>query len=162
MQEDKKSLEVSYGVENDELPKNVEVPITEESGQEDQMPKGLMAQIEYMKSKGMTNTPEFKEKMIELEDMLGIKYINPFETNEADIFEDKLKQMSYSDMQKMARKVGVNPLLDRLALKNLLRKEFVGYNRNNRRNIMPSSGKTMTIPKDHPDYDKIQKILRGF
>jgi hypothetical protein len=92
-----------------------------------------------MKSIGSTNTEEFKAKTKELEILLGVDTINPFGTNELDIFEDNLKSMTLADMRKLAEKIGINSMQDRPTLRTILINEFKASNRNNRRNIMPNS-----------------------
>lgn len=162
MQKEYNPIEVSYGIDIEEYePLNlpIENKILEQSTVTEEMPKGIFAQIEYMKSKGMTRTPEFKEKMRELESILGVNEINTFGTNELDIFEDNLKEMTLSDMQKLANKVGVNPFLDRPTLKSVLRKEFIASNRNNRRNIMPSAVNTIQLDPNNPKHQQVKKIL---
>ena len=79
-----KNIDVSYGLNNDSNN------------------RGLLAELDHMKSIGSTNTEEFKAKTKELEILLGVDTINPFGTNELDIFEDNLKSMTLADMRKLA------------------------------------------------------------
>lgn len=123
---------------------------------------GLMAQIEKMKRSGETNSVEFREKNRELEVLLGINTINPFGTNELDIFEDNLKEMNYADMKKLAERVGVNFNHDRSTLKSILIKEFKAVNRNNRRNIMPNQINSVILDPNDPIQAAALKILGEF
>ena len=66
----------------------------------------LIQEIEEMKASGLVGTPDFTDKMRQLEVMLGVSQISPFGTNELEIFEQNLAEMSLSDMQKLALKIG--------------------------------------------------------
>jgi hypothetical protein len=124
--------------------------------------KGLLEQIEEMKASGQTNTEQFKQKTKELEIMLGIDTINPFGTNELDIFEDNLRQMTNADMQRLAERVGINPHYDRSSLKTILIKEFKSVNKNNRRNILPNSVQSVILYHKNPSHAALLKILGEF
>jgi hypothetical protein len=167
MRKEYNPIEVSYGVDIEQTPsleeaKTEQVKVEQSIGKQEptpSKPKGILEEIEEMKSKGLTRTPEFKEKMQKLESILGVSEISPYGTNELDIFEDKLKEMTLSDMQKLASKVGLNPFLDRPTLKKVLIKEFSAYNRNNRRNIMPSPVNTFKLDPNNPKHQEVKKIL---
>ena len=121
--------------------------------------KSLIEQINEMKASGDVNTQEFKDKMAKLENILGVDQINPFGTNELDIFEDKMKSMSYADMRQLAYKVGVSPFQTEPTLKNALRKEFKAQNKNNMRNIMPESSSVMKLDPNNPKHAETLRIL---
>ena len=55
-----------------------------------------------MKANKQVDSPEFREKMVELESVLGVDQINPFGTNELDIFEDILKGSTHADLKNLA------------------------------------------------------------
>lgn len=124
--------------------------------------KTILQEIEEMKASGETNTEAFKQKTKELEIMLGINIINPFGTNELDIFEDNMRGMTYSDMKKLADRVGVNSSYDRPALKTILIKEFKAINKNNRRNILPNTLNSVVLDPENPDHAALLKILGEF
>ena len=124
--------------------------------------KTILQQIEEMKASGETNTQEFKQKTKELEVMLGIDTINPFGTNELDIFEDHLREITYADMKRLAQRVGINPNYDRSSLKTILIKEFKSVNKNNRRNILPNSLNSVKLDPSNPDHAALLKILGEF
>lgn len=142
----KKKIEVANGM------LTPEVSIAKED-------KSLIEQINEMRANHQTNTPEFVHKMRELEIILGVSEISPFGTNELEIFEDNLKEMSLADMQKLANKVGVNPFHDRITLKNILIREFQAYTRNSRRNIMPTSINSFVPDANNPKHKELLKIL---
>lgn len=121
--------------------------------------KTLIDQINEMRANNQTNTPEFVQKMRELEIVLGVSEISPFGTNELEIFEDNLQGLSLADMQKLANKVGVNPFHDRPTLKNILLREFKAYARNSRRNIMPTAVNSFVPDPNNPKHQELLKIL---
>ena len=120
----------------------------------------LIDEINKMKQEGQVGSPEFTSKMRELELMLGVSEISPFGTNEMEIFEANLQEMSYTDMQRIASKIGINPFYERPALKKRLIHEFSAYSRNSRRNIMPSSINSTILDPNDPNYEKIKRILK--
>lgn len=123
---------------------------------------GIIQQIENLKKSGQTNTDEFRQKARELEIMLGVNTINPFGTNELDLFEENLKEMNYADMKKLAERVGINPNYDRSTLKGILIKEFRATNRNNHRNIMPNQVNSVVLDPNNPAQAAALKILGEF
>ena len=60
----------------------------------------------------------------DLEEVLGIKELNPFKTSDTEKFEGDLKSMSLTDLRELAVKSGVFPSGSKASLKNKLRKEF--------------------------------------
>jgi hypothetical protein len=123
---------------------------------------GIIAQIEKLKQSGQTNTDEFRQKARELEVLLGVNTINPFGTNELDLFQENLREMNFADMKKLAQRVGINPNYDRSTLKNILIKEFRATNRNNHRNIMPNQVNSIILDPNDPVQALALKILGEF
>ncbi len=121
--------------------------------------KTLTQEIEEMKAAGLVGKPEFTDKMRELEVLLGVSEISPFGTNELEIFEQNLAEMSLADMQKLALKIGTNPYYEKPILKKSLIREFTAYTRNSRRNIMPSAVQSFVIDRDNPKHKELLKIL---
>lgn len=130
------------------------------TGQEKPVKKGIVEEIQEMKESGEINTAAYKEKIRELEVILGVEQLSPFGTNELDIFEDKIKSMNLTDMMRMAQKAGLNPHLDRPRLKTALLKEFKAYTRNNRRNIIPNPVKQPELDPNDPDHAVTIKMLQ--
>jgi hypothetical protein len=112
-----------------------------------------------MRQEGQVGTPEFTAKMRQMEVVLGVSQISPFGTNELEIFEENMREMSYADLQKVANKIGINPYLEKPLLKKSLIREFTHYTRNSRRNIMPQSSQTFVFDPNNPEHDKLKKIL---
>lgn len=123
--------------------------------------KTLIQEIEEMKASGLIGTPEFTDKMRQLEVMLGVSEISPFGTNELEIFEQNLAEMSLSDMQKLALKIGTNPYHEKPVLKQSLIREFTAYTRNSRRNIMPTAVQSFVIDHNNPKHKELLKLLNN-
>jgi hypothetical protein len=175
MEEEKSNkMDVSYGVENSQdsvkstnkktsknkkssnkknKAKKVEAKV------EEKPKKNLIQEIEEMKANGDIKSEEFSLKMEELEKILGVDTINPFGTNELDVFERNLKSMSMADLKNLASKVGVNPFHEKPMLKNILRKEFAASNKNNMKNIMPSPQQSIQLDPNNPQHAKTIEIL---
>ena len=109
-----------------------------------------------------TNGKDFVSKHRELEELLGINKISPFGTNELEVFEEKLKSSSHSDLQKLAHRVGLNPFLDKARIKPALIKEFKAYSKNSRRNAVPPPSDVIKLDKNNPEHAKTIKILGEF
>lgn len=167
-------LDVSYGVDNDsesaetiknmkkgKKKSNMAQAKTQVEAKTEEAPKkpSLISEINEMKANNETRTPEFAQKMSELENILGVNEINPFGTNELDVFEEKLKGMSNSDLQDLAYKVGLNPYIPGPQLKGILKAEFKSYNRNNMRNSMPTKVETIKLDPNNPDHAETIKII---
>lgn len=164
-EENSKDMEVSYGVDNDspsaKKPKKLKKSKSTSVAKKETTKKkpSLISEINEMKANSQTRTPEFAKKMGELESILGVDKINPFGTNEFDVFEGNLKGMSERDLQDLAYKVGVNPYVPAQALKNILKAEFKSYNRNNMRNSMPTKVDTIKLDPNNPDHEETIKII---
>ena len=68
-------------------------------------------------------------KAKELEELLGIKDVNPFGTTIISDFEDKLQDLPMVDLQALAVKTGVFPNGTRRSLRNKLIRAFQEYNK---------------------------------
>lgn len=107
----------------------------------------------------LTHGKEFIEKQKQLEELLGINKISPFGTYELEIFEEKLKQSTHSDLQALAQRVGLNPFIDKGRLKESLKKEFIAYSKNMRRGAIPQPTKQIVLNPNNPSHAKTIKIL---
>ena len=121
--------------------------------------KTLVQEIEEMKANGKVGTPEFTDKMRNLEVLLGVSEISPFGTNELEIFEQNLKEMGLTDMQRLALKIGINPYQEKPLLKQHLIREFSAYTKNSRRNIMPTAVQSFVPDPNNPKHKQLIKIL---
>jgi len=174
-EENSKKTDVSYGVDNDsesaETIKNMKKGNkkskkakvkTQVKAKTEEAPKkkpSLISEINEMKANKQVDSPEFREKMVELESVLGVDQINPFGTNELDIFEDILKGSTHADLKNLAAKNGINPFQGSVQLKSQLLKEFKANNKNNMRNIMPSPTQSVVLDPNNPQHAKTIEIL---
>jgi hypothetical protein len=153
----KKEMKVSYGVDRKEQEEEVaEAEVSK--AVEPNKPRGLVEELEEMKANGLTDTDEFRKKHQKLEEILGVNTINPFGTNDLDIFEEKLGNMTLADMQSLAERVGLNPYHSESRLKKTLVEEFKFKNRNNNRNILPSSPKPVFDPENPKHAEMLKKL----
>lgn len=165
-EENSKKMDVSYGVEKPEdstqlSKKRKSKKSKKKTVKAEKAPvkKSLIEEIEEMKANNQTKSPEFTKKMAELETILGVDRINPFGTNELDVFEEKLKGMTEADLQDLAYKVGLNPYVPGHQLKGVLKQEFKNQNKNNMRNAMPSTSSVIKLDPNNPDHAETIKIL---
>ena len=68
------------------------------------------------------------ERAKELEELVGIKQVNPFGTSIASVFEEEIQKMSMVELQELAVGAGVFPTGTRTALKSKLLKAFSEHN----------------------------------
>jgi hypothetical protein len=115
-----------------------------------------MANLEDLE---LTHGKEFIEKQKQLEELLGINKISPFGTYEVEIFEEKLKNSTHSDLQSLAQRVGLNPFIDKGRLKEALKKEFIAYSKNMRRGAIPQPTRQIQLNPNNPKHAKTIKIL---
>jgi hypothetical protein len=175
-EENSKKMDVSYGVDKSQesaditpkepkkskkSTKKTKKVVAKKEKVEEPRPKKktLIDEINEMKANNDVNSPEFREKMSKLEKILGVDEVNPFGTNEPDIFEDKIKGMTYSDMRDLAYKVGINPFMGQSELKASLLKEFNASNKNNMRNIMPTASSVVKLDPKNPKHAETLRIL---
>ena len=101
------------------------------------------------------------QKVSDLEEVLGIKTVNPFGTNEPEIFEKSLKGATVSDLQNICTKVGVFPDSSRDRMKQKLREEFKRVTRGSR-SVSFQEPLAIADP-NHPNYEKAKKLFgEGF
>jgi predicted subunit of tRNA(5-methylaminomethyl-2-thiouridylate) methyltransferase len=93
----------------------------------------------------------------ELEDLLGIREMNPYKTLNREIFEENLESMSISDMTELATHVGVTPTLNSRELKKALKSSFQTYAR--KHNVTVPSQSKPIINKNSPNYKKNMKLF---
>ena len=98
------------------------------------------------------------EQAQELEDLLGIREMNPYRTLNKDIFASKLEDMSLGDMTSLALHVGVTPQQNSKQLKKGLLQSFELYARKHNVNV-PSAAKPI-IDQNSPNYKKTVKLFK--
>jgi len=97
------------------------------------------------------------KKVKELEDVLGIKAVNPFGTNDPNIFEQKLKDSNLSDLQNLAMKIGIFPEGSKDRLKDKLRREFKRVTKGSR-SVALQQPMSISDP-NHPNHEKAKRLM---
>jgi len=89
------------------------------------------------------------EKIKNLEDLLGVKQTNPFGTTNKEVLEERMHEMTLTDLQTFAIKVGILPSGNKLSLKNKILRSFKshagagsGYNIGYNKPLVDPSSKT--------------------
>ena len=96
-------------------------------------------------------------KTKELEEVMGLKTMNHFGTNDPDVFEQKLSDCNLADLQRLCQKVGVFPSHDKIRLKEQLRQTFKRTTKGSRSIVLQQEIDIMH--PDHPDHEKAKRIL---
>ncbi len=121
-------------------------------------PRAKLSDLKYSSGK---MDDETLSKIQELEEVLGVHEVNHFGTNDPNIFENQLKEMTLADLQNLCGKVRLFASGNTRELKEKLRKEFRRVCRG-QRTISMSQETSICNPK-HPDHAKAKKILgQGF
>jgi hypothetical protein len=97
-------------------------------------------------------------KAKELEDLLGIKEINPFGTSIASEFENSLSDLPMVDLQALAVKTGVFPNGTRRGLKAKLIRAFQEYNKSS--TIIPAPQPIGIKNENSEAYKKARKLMQ--
>jgi hypothetical protein len=69
------------------------------------------------------------KKIRELEEILGVKKVNPFGTYNVEIFKERLSDMTNLDLQNLCEKIGVFASGSRMQIKEKLLREFKSVSR---------------------------------
>ena len=76
---------------------------------------------------GKDNDPKELGEIKDLEDLLGVKQVNPFRTTSEATLTERMSEMNLSDLQAFAVRIGILPSGNRLALKNKIQKAFKSH-----------------------------------
>ncbi len=101
------------------------------------------------------------EKIQEIEEILGVKDVNHFGTNDINVLEAQMKEMTLADLQNLCGKVRLFASGSKTQLKDKLRKEFTRGNKG-QRTIAMQQERSVCHP-EHPAHNEAKKILsEGF
>ena len=117
-------------------------------------PRANLSDLKYSSGK---IDDETLSKIEELEQILGVQEVNHFGTNDPNIFENQLKEMTLADLQNLCGKVRLFASGNTRELKEKLRKEF-GRVSKGQRTIGMSRPTSICDPK-HPNHEQAKKIL---
>lgn len=101
------------------------------------------------------------EEIRNLEKIMGVQQINPFKTNNLEIFQEDLSSMNLTDMQRLAVKAGLLPSGNRSMLKNKLLKEFKARSYGGKGNSVMVT-KPMVDPESEQGKKLIELMKKGF
>jgi hypothetical protein len=97
------------------------------------------------------------ERVKKLEKILNIESVNPFKTNDFNVFEKNMKEYSISDLQSLCRRVGIYPTHSRQEMRKKLEKEFYRVTKGQR--SVSLQGSTGICDPSHPDHEKIKRQM---
>ena len=98
------------------------------------------------------------EKVKQLEEILGIKKMNPFGTSNIEIFKEKLSEMTIVDMQHMCEKIGIFASGSRQQIKEKLLREFKSTNKGTISMLVQNP--SIVLDPNNPQHKETLKILR--
>ena len=98
------------------------------------------------------------EKVKKLEEILGIKKMNPFGTSNIEVFKEKLSEMTIVDMQHMCEKVGIFASGSRQEIREKLLREFKSTNKGTI--SMMVQNPSLILDPNNPKHQKTLKILK--
>jgi hypothetical protein len=101
------------------------------------------------------------EEIRNLEKLMGVHQINPFKTNNLEIFEENLVSMNLTDMQRLAIKAGLLPSGNRSMLKSKLLKEFKARSHGGKGNSVMVT-KPIVDPESEQGKRLIELLKKGF
>lgn len=98
------------------------------------------------------------ERVKQLEEILGIKKMNPFGTSNIEIFKERLSEMTIVDMQHMCEKVGIFASGSRQEIREKLLREFKSTNKGTI--SMMVQNPSLILDPNNPKHQKTLKILK--
>ena len=131
------------------------------TGQEQPAQKGLLEELEELKSKGETSTARYQEVLQEVEVIYGTGETNNFGTNDLNILKGKLSRMTKADLQSFARKVGINPYYQPNALKDNIIKEFHRHQSRGNRFTQPQEKPAFELDPNNPEHKELMDWLNS-
>lgn len=114
---------------------------------------------EFEVTDGKVRTDKVLDELRELESLFGIKESNPYGTMNRQIFAEKIADMTITDMQNLAMRVGVPPSRNGGELKRLLKNSFDSFVK--RHDYGVSSPSRPVIDPSSPNYDSAVKLFKG-
>lgn len=100
--------------------------------------------------------PDIK-KVKELEEILGVKKVNPFGTYNLEVFKEKLSDMTNLDLQNLCERVGIFASGSRMQIKEKLLREFKSVTRGTI--SMTAESPSVQLDPNNPLHKRTLKIL---
>lgn len=98
------------------------------------------------------------EELKSLEELFGIKESNPYGTMNRQIFAEKISDMTTTDLQNLAMRVGVPPSRNGGELKRLLKNSFDSFVKRHDTGVSGSS--KPVINPNSPNYESAVKLFK--
>ena len=131
------------------------------TGQEQPAKKGLIEELEDLKSKGETSTARYQEVLKEVEVLYGVGETNSFGTNDINILKGNLEKMSKADLQTFSKKVGINPFYERERIIDNIIKEFRHYQSRSNIFTAPQPVPALELDPENPEHKEILDWLNS-
>lgn len=121
--------------------------------------KEFLEEFNVVDGKERSELEEKIQKTKELEDLLGIKDVNPYGTNNKDVFASNLGSMSIGEMTTLAQRVGLpaSSIDNTSVLKKNLLKSFDIYVQQN--NVTVAGQAEPAIDPKSENYNEVKKLF---
>lgn len=113
---------------------------------------------EFEITDGKDRSKNVIDELRELEALFGIKESNPYGTMNRQIFAEKINDMTVTDMQNLAMRVGVPPSRNGGELKRLLKNSFDSFVKRHDAGVA-SAARPIIDPRS-PNYDSAVKLFK--
>ena len=124
----------------------------------DQAPKSTLDDLILADGKVTEPAEDLDIKKIrELEEILGVKKVNPFGTYNLEVFKEKLSDMTNLDLQNLCERVGIFASGSRMQIKEKLLREFKSVARGTI--SMTAESPSVQLDPNNPLHKKTLKIL---
>ena len=121
------------------------------------MNKESLEEFDVTDGKSRDAKAESIKKTRELEDLLGIKQCNPYQTLSKDVFADRLANASVAELTDLATRVGVTPAKHAKLLRKDLQKSFDIFV--TQHNVTVAGHAEPILDPSSPDYDSAVKLF---
>ena len=122
-------------------------------------PKKVKKEMEY--TDGKDHLAEEVAEARNLEDLLGFAETNPFGVSSGEDFDEKIEELSLTELQEMAVNAGVFPSGTKALLKNKLRKSFGQYTHGGSRKVVQIT-KPIVDPESKQGKALLKLMQEGF
>jgi len=130
----------------------------DKKSKKDQAPKSALDDLILADGKVTepVEDPDIK-KVRELEEILGVKKVNPFGTYNLEVFKEKLSDMTNLDLQNLCERVGIFASGSRMQIKEKLLREFKSVARGTI--SMTAESPSVKLDPNDPLHKRTLKIL---
>jgi len=94
-----------------------------------------------------------------LEEVFGIKQTNPFGTTDRQVFETRLSNISYAQMQNLANRLGLTSFASQPQLRKNLLRAFDEQNKIGKYLVPPVQPKQTRLDRNNPEHLKLMQQL---